>query len=177
MFRPSVCRFKNLLSSLVCITKTGRQTNFASAGQGTFTRPSRAVHPGYDRLTRGLLCSWSMSGAGKRDTPASPLQPENDNGKRMRAGSGGAGAVPLSSGKGEKRATRASTGAPIALTAKGSLYRAHKDTGERRSTSSSGGVNSQSVRGFVARFEIRLMWPCVLSSLVSQVMLNEPRLF
>lgn len=30
-----------------------------------------------------------------------------------------------------KRATRASTGAPIALTAKGSLYKANKDTGER----------------------------------------------
>lgn len=29
-----------------------------------------------------------------------------------------------------KRATRASTGAPIALTAKGSLYKANKDTGE-----------------------------------------------
>ena len=29
-----------------------------------------------------------------------------------------------------KRATRASTGAPIALTAKGSLYKARKDTGD-----------------------------------------------
>lgn len=34
-----------------------------------------------------------------------------------------------------KRATRASTGAPIALTAKGSLYKAKKDTGERTKNS------------------------------------------
>lgn len=33
---------------------------------------------------------------------------------------------------GSKRATRASTGAPIILTAKGSLYRAHKDAGEAK---------------------------------------------
>ena len=33
-----------------------------------------------------------------------------------------------------KRATRASTGAPIALTAKGSLYKAKKDIGERPCT-------------------------------------------
>lgn len=38
--------------------------------------------------------------------------------------------IGISAPPGPKRATRASTGAPIALTAKGSLYKANKDTGE-----------------------------------------------
>lgn len=36
--------------------------------------------------------------------------------------------IPTSAGS--KRATRASTGAPIALTAKGTLYQVHKDIGK-----------------------------------------------
>ncbi|CAM9578847.1 unnamed protein product, partial [Scytosiphon promiscuus] len=47
-----------------------------------------------------------------------------------------------------KRATRASTGAPIALTAKGSLYKANKDTGassedDEEGESQGGGGNAR----------------------------------
>lgn len=49
-----------------------------------------------------------------------PAASDADPGKRI-----------IAAPPGPKRATRASTGAPIALTAKGSLYKANKDTGER----------------------------------------------
>lgn len=83
----------------------------------------------------------------KRDEPEAPapptahLPPADDNAapslekaKRMKVGNPAPAlapaAAPAAAAGGAKRATRASTGAPIALTTKGSLYRAHKDTGE-----------------------------------------------
>lgn len=61
---------------------------------------------------------------------------DNGSGERPAAGRGDGAVVVVAPSKriiaisGPKRATRASTGAPIVLTAKGTLYKAKKDTGE-----------------------------------------------
>lgn len=60
--------------------------------------------------------------------PESLATPADEHGEGAASGNKRIKANPAPSGP--KPATRASTGAPITLTAKGSLYRAHKDTGE-----------------------------------------------
>ncbi|CAN0120180.1 unnamed protein product, partial [Ascophyllum nodosum] len=64
--------------------------------------------------------------------PAQPSTASSSLGLSSGPGSNDADAVNkriIGVPSGPKRATRASTGAPIALTAKGSLYKANKDTG------------------------------------------------
>lgn len=61
--------------------------------------------------------------AGASKTSSVPPTPNNEEARKRIIGG-------IVSPPGPKRATRASTGAPIALTAKGTLYKAHKDTGE-----------------------------------------------
>lgn len=63
----------------------------------------------------------------KRDPDPSTL-PIEEHGDAASSGNKRIKANPAFGG--QKRATRASTGTPIVLTTKGSLYRAHKDTGD-----------------------------------------------
>lgn len=91
-------------------------------GEDNHAPQSRGNHRGEDEIEQKPPSTTSAQAAPSSARGSSHGRGSNHaDGTNKRIGGGTSG---------PKRATRASTGAHIALTAKGSLYKAHKDTGE-----------------------------------------------
>lgn len=92
------------------------------SGEDNHAPQSRGNHRGEDEIEQKPPSTTSAQAAPSSARGSSHGRGSNHvDGTNKRIGGGTSG---------PKRATRASTGAHITLTAKGSLYKAHKDTGE-----------------------------------------------
>lgn len=96
------------------------------SGEDNYAPQSRGNHRGEDEIDQKMPSSASAQAAPSSTPSSARVSSHGRVANQVDATNKRIGGVT----SGPKRATRASTGAPIALTAKGSLYKAHKDTGE-----------------------------------------------